>query len=257
MFHTPREAERLAASAQPVRAVGVLAAAAADPAALRREVERRVSDVYGDGGAPVVVASGGERADAEFWNVPSPASVLSSLVGTFGVLSLFVAGFVVSGTLSLAVAGRLTEIGLLRAVAATRGQVRRMVAVEALLVTAVAALVGVPGGIGVALALHGVLVDGEVLPPSFTLSVGPVAPWLTVVLAAAVAQVASFAAARRASRVRPVEVLREAAAPAPRAGWGRVLLGVCVLAGPASAWARWPRAAWTGAGGRPRAWCWC
>ncbi|MBQ0916409.1 ABC transporter permease [Streptomyces sp. RM99] len=231
VFHTPREAERLAASAQPVRAVGVLAAAAADPAALRREVERRVSDVYGDGGAPVVVASGGERADAEFWNVPSPASVLSSLVGTFGVLSLFVAGFVVSGTLSLAVAGRLTEIGLLRAVAATRGQVRRMVAVEALLVTAVAALVGVPGGIGVALALHGVLVDGEVLPPSFTLSVGPVAPWLTVVLAAAVAQVASFAAARRASRVRPVEVLREAAAPAPRAGWGRVLLGVCVLAG--------------------------
>ncbi|MFH8975191.1 ABC transporter permease [Streptomyces sp. NPDC017890] len=231
VFHTPRQAERLAGSAQPVRAIGVLAKAGTDPAALRRQVEQRVTALYGEAGASVVVASGAGRADAEFWDVPSPASVLSSLVGTFGVLSLFVAGFVVSGTLSLAVAGRLTEIGLLRAVAATRGQVRRMIAVEALLVTAAAALVGVPGGIGVALLLHRVLVDGEVLPPSFALSVGPLAPWLTVVLAAAVAQFASFAAARRASRVRPVEVLRESAAPAPRTGRRRVLLGVCVLAG--------------------------
>ncbi|MGC9497568.1 ABC transporter permease [Streptomyces sp. WG7] len=231
VFHTPRQAERLAGSAQPVRAIGVLAKPGTDPAALRRQVEQRVTALYGEAGAPVVVASGAGRADAEFWNVPSPASVLSSLVGTFGALSLFVAGFVVSGTLSLAVAGRLTEIGLLRAVAATKGQVRRMIAVEALLVTAAAALVGVPGGIGVALLLHRVLVDGEVLPPSFDLSVGPVAPWLTVVLAAVVAQFASFAAARRASRVRPVEVLRESAAPEPRTGWRRVLLGVCVLAG--------------------------
>ncbi|MDT0610561.1 FtsX-like permease family protein [Streptomyces lancefieldiae] len=231
VFHTPREAERLAGSAQPVRAVGVLAKAAADTAQLRRQVEQNVTALYGNAGAPVVVASGAGRADAEFWNVPSPASVLSSLVGTFGALSLFLAAFVISGTLSLAVAGRLTEIGLLRAVAATKGQIRRMIAMEALLVTAAAALVGVPGGIGVALLLHRVLVDGEVLPPSFALSVGPVAPWLTVVLAAVVAQLASFAAARRASRVRPVEVLRKSAAPAPGIGWRRVLLGVCVLAG--------------------------
>ncbi|MFC8142956.1 FtsX-like permease family protein [Streptomyces paradoxus] len=231
VFHSPREAERLAASAQPVRAIGVLAKGAADPGALRRQVEKAVDDLYGDDSGTVLVASGTGRADAEFWDVPSPASVLSSLVGTFGALSLFVAGFVVSGTLTLAVAGRLTEIGLLRAVAATKGQIRRMIAVEVLLVTVAAALLGVPGGIGVAALLHRVLVSGEVLPPSFPLSVGPVAPWATVGLAAVVAQLAAFAAARRASRVRPVEVLRESAAPAPRLGWRRVLLGLCVLAG--------------------------
>ncbi|MFD5908131.1 ABC transporter permease [Streptomyces massasporeus] len=231
VFHTPREARRLADSAQPVRALGVRAEDAADPAALSRQVEKAVDDLYGDDAGTVVVASGAGRADAEFWDVPSPASVLSSLVGTFGALSLFVAGFVVSGTLTLAVAGRLTEIGLLRAVAATKGQIRRMIAVEVLLVTVAAALLGVPGGIGVAALLHRLLVSGEVLPPSFPLAVGPVAPWATVGLAAVVAQLAAFAAARRASRVRPVEVLRESAAPAPGLGWRRVLLGVCVLAG--------------------------
>ncbi|MFD9932731.1 ABC transporter permease, partial [Streptomyces massasporeus] len=231
VFHTQREARRLADSAQPVRALGVRAEDAADPAALLRQVEKAVDDLYGDDAGTVVVASGAGRADAEFWDVPSPASVLSSLVGTFGALSLFVAGFVVSGTLTLAVAGRLTEIGLLRAVAATKGQIRRMIAVEVLLVTVAAALLGVPGGIGVAALLHRLLVNGEVLPPSFPLAVGPVAPWATVGLAAVVAQLAAFAAARRASRVRPVEVLRESAAPAPRLGWRRVLLGVCVLAG--------------------------
>ncbi|MFD7242063.1 ABC transporter permease [Streptomyces massasporeus] len=231
VFHTSQEARRLADSAQPVRALGVRATDETDPAALRRQVEKAVDDLYGDDAGAVVVASGAGRADAEFWDVPSPASVLSSLVGTFGALSLFVAGFVVSGTLTLAVAGRLTEIGLLRAVAATKGQIRRMIAVEVLLVTVAAALLGVPGGIGVAALLHRLLVSGEVLPPSFPLAVGPAAPWATVGLAAVVAQLAAFAAARRASRVRPVEVLRESAAPAPRLGWRRVLLGVLVLAG--------------------------
>ncbi|MGX5209928.1 ABC transporter permease [Streptomyces violaceus] len=230
-LHTSREAKRLTRSAQPVRAVGVLGKRTTDSAALRRQVEKAVTAQYGDDAGSLVVASGAGRADAEFWDVPSPAARLSSLVGTFGVLSLFVAGFVVSGTLTLAVAGRLTEIGLLRAVAATKGQIRRMIAVEVLLVTVAAALFGVPGGIGVAMLLHRMLVNGEVLPPSFALSVGPVAPWATVGLAAVVAQLAAFAAARRASRVRPVEVLRESAAPAPRLGRQRVLLGVGVLAG--------------------------
>ncbi len=231
VFHTTREAERLADSEQPVRAMGILAKESADTAALRRQVEEAVSALYGDDAGSLVVASGAGRADAEFWDVPSPASTLSSLVGTFGVLGLFVAGFVVSGTLTLAVAGRLTEIGLLRAVAATKGQIRRMIAVEVLLVTVAAALLGVPGGIGVAMLLHRVLVEGEVLPGSFALAVGPVAPWATPVLAAVVAQLAAFTAARRASRVRPVEVLRESAAPVPKLGRRRVLLGVGVFVG--------------------------
>ncbi len=231
VFHTSREAERLAESDQPVRAVGVLAEGTTDTAALRRQVEKAVTSLYGDDAWSLVVASGAGRAEAEFWGVPSPASTLSSLVGTFGVLSLFVAGFVVSGTLTFAVAGRMTEIGLLRAVAATKGQIRRMIAVEVLLMTVAAALLGVPGGIGVAMLLHRGLVNGEVLPPSFALSVGPVAPWATIVLAAVVAQLAAFAAARRASRVRPVDVLRESAAPTPKLGPRRVLLGMGVLAG--------------------------
>ncbi|MFF6885439.1 FtsX-like permease family protein [Streptomyces sp. NPDC012421] len=231
VFHAPAEAARLTAgSAAPVRAVGVVAEADADAGTLRRQVEREVRRVHGDGAVTVVVSSGAARAEAEFWNVPDPGSVLSSLVGTFGVLALFVAGFVVSGTLSLAVSGRLPEIGLLRAVAATTGQIRRMIAAEALLVTVAAALVGVPGGIGLAFLLHGLLVDGEVLPPSFPLSVGPAAPWVTVGLTLLTAQLASLAAARRASRVRPVEVLRESAVPTRRLGLPRVAAGVVVLA---------------------------
>ncbi|WP_307175257.1 hypothetical protein [Streptomyces africanus] len=45
------------------------------------------------------------------------------------------------------------------------------------------------------------LVSAKVLPPSFVLSVGPVAPWATVVLATVVAQLAAFAATRRELRI--------------------------------------------------------
>ena len=70
------------------------------------------------------------------------AQLLIAMVGLGG----FVAVFVVASTCALSAAQRRREIGLLRAVGATPGQVLRLMYAETLVVAVGAGLVGVPLG---------------------------------------------------------------------------------------------------------------
>lgn len=65
-------------------------------------------------------------------------------------VALFVGMFLVYNTLSVTVAERRHDIGILRAIGATRGQIRGLFAVEALTFGAIGSAVGVLGGYGLA-----------------------------------------------------------------------------------------------------------
>ncbi|MFH8981077.1 FtsX-like permease family protein [Streptomyces varsoviensis] len=149
----------------------------------------------------------------------------------FGFISLFVAAFAVAGTFSLGVQQRTREIALLRAIAATPRQVRRMVAYEALVVTVVAALPGCGLGVLLAAGLRAALAGQGLFAAGFRLDFGPV----SLVSAAAVcwvtAQAAVWSSGRRAARVHAMRALGEAAAPRHRAGWVRTVAGLLVLGG--------------------------
>ena len=125
------------------------------------------------------------------------------LVGLLGV-SVLVSLVGVANTLSLSVAERTRENGLLRALGLTRRQMKSLLALEALFLSLTGALIGV--GMGVAFGWVGVMslpVEGA----TPVLSV----PWLQLVgvcvVAIVSALIASWLPGRRAAKVSPSEAL--------------------------------------------------
>ncbi|GGZ32154.1 ABC transporter permease [Streptomyces inusitatus] len=237
LFFSATRAARLAGGGgRPVDAIGLRAGPGVSPGELAGRVEEVIEALHPetDTDTQVLYASdvltGDRIAESEFAHVRGPGDSLSSFAGTFGAFALFVAVFVVAGTLALSVQQRMREIGLLRAVAATPRQIRRMIASETLIVTLAAALIGGPLGIGLAALLRAELARRGVIPDAFPLRVGPTALLSVLALGIVAAQLAVLVSARRASRIHPTQVLREAAAPSPRPGYARVLAGVAVVA---------------------------
>ena len=123
--------------------------------------------------------------------------VVTGLLGIAVVIALIGVG----NTLALSVVERRQENGLLRALGLTRGQLRRLLAWEAVLVAGVAAVLGVLLG-----GAYGLIGAASVLG-EIVLAV----PWLQVAAIIAVATVAGLLAsvlpARRAARTSPVAAI--------------------------------------------------
>ncbi|MFJ8625947.1 FtsX-like permease family protein [Kitasatospora sp. NPDC093550] len=234
LFFSPERAARLAGTATGADAVGLTLKDGADPREAAELARQALAAAGPQTGAEYAsgprARTGDERGELEFSGTPGPGDGLSSLAGTMGVLSLFVSVFVVAGALALSVQQRMREMALLRAIGATTGQVRRMVAAETLVLALAAAVVGVPLGIGLAAVLRGALVDRGVVSSDVPLHIGPTAPLIVLGGVLVTAQLAVWAAARRASRVEPTQALRDSAAPPPGIGWIRTGLGLVTLA---------------------------
>jgi putative ABC transport system permease protein len=126
---------------------------------------------------------------------------LLGLVTVMLLLAVVIALLGIVNTLALSVFERTRELGLLRAVGMTRGQVRAMVRWESVVISVIGALIGAALGIGLGLALIRAVADqgiNQVAVPVVQLS-------LYVVAAAVAGVIAAVGPARRASKV---DVLR-------------------------------------------------
>ncbi len=123
-----------------------------------------------------------------------------SVLGLLG-MSVAIALIGIANTLGLSVVERAREHALLRALGLTRGQLRRMLATEALLLSVIAALLGTLIGVGFAWVAYEAVVK-RVLDQA-TLRI-PWCPLGAVVLITALAgSLASVLPARRAARISP------------------------------------------------------
>ncbi len=122
--------------------------------------------------------------------------LLYLIYGMLG-LSIIIAALGVVNTMALSVLERTREIGLLRAVGASRRQVRRMIRWEAVLVAFTGALAGVVVGLLAGIALRQALADDGI-----QLLVVPVATVVIIlVLAVVLGVLAAALPARRAARL--------------------------------------------------------
>jgi ABC-type antimicrobial peptide transport system permease subunit len=126
----------------------------------------------------------------------------ATLLGVFGTLALVLAAVGVYGVMAYSVTQRTREIGVRLALGATTGDVRRQVLTQGLTLTAVGVVVGVGAGVLLARLIVGLMYDVSPYDP-ITLTVIP-----SILIA--VAALAIYIPARRASRVDPVIALRSA-----------------------------------------------
>jgi putative ABC transport system permease protein len=167
--------------------------------------------------APMTIANGVRAAiwsvdkDQPVWGVMSleaivdavraPDRALGLLLGLFATIAVTIAGVGVYGVMSYSVSQRTQEFGIRLALGASTSGLRRDVVLRTL------TLVGIAAIAGLALAVAGARIASSLLvgvTPSDPLALG--AATLTL---AAVAFVACYVPARRASRVDPLVALRQ------------------------------------------------
>jgi len=155
----------------------------------------------------IIIERGREAYPADYGDSDR---ILALTIGVFAVLfgfSAIIAAVGMVNNLSLSVMQRRRELGLLRALGFTTGQVRRMILAESVQMTTAAVGFGVVlgilyGWVG-AQSLLGSIPGGGFAPPAI--------PWLVVAGALAVAALlsvgASIVPSRRATRISPVQAL--------------------------------------------------
>jgi putative ABC transport system permease protein len=203
VFFRDDVAARLSGTGDRADLIGVLLARGASEHAVADRIVQALP------GTDFRVITGAQRGEAE-----APEAALSkedAITGltTFALIASFVAIFVVASTFALSVQQRHRELALFRAIGCSPRQVRRMIAGEALIVSIAAAAAASPVGIVAARLEQTFFARAGVLPPGLHVVVGWL-PFAGGLLAAVVTtQLAAFASARRASRIRPTDALRE------------------------------------------------
>ena len=127
-------------------------------------------------------------------------SLIWSVFGLLGI-SVAIALIGIANTLSMSVFERAREHALLRALGLTRGQLRRMVATEALLLSVVAALLGSVIGVGFAWVAYATIIKRILEQATMKIPW----PWLggVVLIVSLAGLLASTLPARRAARISP------------------------------------------------------
>jgi putative ABC transport system permease protein len=128
-------------------------------------------------------------------------NVFFAIVGSF---TLLVGGIGVANIMYIVVRERTREIGVRRAVGATRADIMRQFFAEALMIVSLGAAFGLLLSLGLVTALGGLPIKEFVGVPT----ISPQVLTATLALLAAVAFVAGLMPARRAAALDPVEALR-------------------------------------------------
>ena len=219
---TTEEAQRLVGEPGKFDSIGVVA----DQGVSQTEVARSVEDqLSADGDSGLEVLTGKEITKESQSDLKDQLSFITIFLLVFAVIAVVVGTFVIYNSFAIIVAQRGREMALMRAVGASRRQVRRSVFVEALAIGILGSIIGFLLGLGVA----SVLVSLFDLPGS--LVVRPNAAIIALVVGVVVTLVSALVPAWRASRVPPVAAMRDLAIETGGQSRLRMVLGLVATVG--------------------------
>jgi putative ABC transport system permease protein len=179
----------------------------------------------------VVVRTGQEQAAKQSSDIRDNLGFLTTLLLAFAGISLFVGAFIIFNTFSITVTQRMREFALLRTLGASRGQVMRSVITEGLTIGLLGSLAGLALGVAVAGGLRALFRAVAVDLPSDGNVILSRTIVVSLVVGTVVTVLASLAPAVRATRVPPVEALREGAVPTSRGPSRKVTIAGALLGG--------------------------
>jgi putative ABC transport system permease protein len=149
-------------------------------------------------------------------------SFIQVLLLVFGGIAVLVGAFTIFNTLSITVAQRSRELGLLRSLGAMRRQVLRSVVVEALAIGAIASAVGLGAGVLLAIGLSSVFASVGLDLPQADMVLAARTVVVSLLVGIVVTVGAGLGPALRATCVSPVTALRTSSA-ASRSRIGRLV----------------------------------
>jgi putative ABC transport system permease protein len=161
------------------------------------------------------VRSGSAQAKEDAEGTDEFISFLRYFLLAFGLIALFVGAFVIVNSLSITIAQRTRELATLRTLGASRRQVRWSVVVEALIMGAMASVVGLFLGLALAKFLFWLFDAVGFTLPNQGLLFETRTVLVSLALGIFVTLIASFFPALRATRVPPIAAVREGATLPP------------------------------------------
>jgi putative ABC transport system permease protein len=161
------------------------------------------------------VKTGAGEAATQAKDTNSFISILQKILLGFGGVILFVAAFVIVNSLSITIAQRTREFATLRTLGASRRQVLRNVILEALVMGAIASVIGLFLGIGLAKGLFGLFNTVGFTLPNNGLPLEARTIVVALLIGIGVTLLASLRPALRATRVPPIAAVREGASLPP------------------------------------------
>ncbi|MFE7837879.1 ABC transporter permease [Streptomyces sp. NPDC057474] len=200
--------------------VNITAAAGFTDAQVKKSVSAELGGAY-------KVQTAKEIADANAKDVGEFMGVMKYAMLGFAGIAFLVGIFLIINTFSMLVAQRTREIGLMRAIGSSRGQVNRSVLVEALLLGVFGSILGVAGGVGLAIGLMKLMSATGMNLSTDDLTIAWTTPAVGLLLGIVVTVLAAYVPARRAGKVSPMAALRDAGAPLDaKAGIVRAVIGL-------------------------------
>jgi putative ABC transport system permease protein len=194
------------------------------------DLQRRVASIL----PPTAqVRTAAQEADKAGDDIREGLSFLTTGLLAFAFIAVLVGAFLIFNTFSITVAQRARELALLRTLGATRRQVLNSVLLEALTIGVLGSVIGIVAGLGFATAINALFKALGIDLPTTGLVLASRTIIVCLLVGTIVTLVGALAPAVRATRVAPVEALREASAPT-RGRLARmtpILAGLLILGG--------------------------
>jgi putative ABC transport system permease protein len=218
VFFETEEAQELVGEPGRFNAISAVAA----NGATERQVTDDVAAALADEG-DLEVLSGTEITEESQSDLKSDLSFITNFFLAFAVIAVVVGSFVIYNSFSIIVAQRTREMALLRAIGASRKQVRRAIFIEAVVIGLLGSAAGFLLGLGLASGLKTLLdIDSG-------LAILPTAVATAILCGLFVTLASALLPARRASKVPPVAAMREVAIDRTGRSLWRFAAGLALL----------------------------